>query len=163
MCECNVISSFSDRDIPCVPVSLCPVAPLGALEGVGRPGVIPFSREKIKKALIEIYLLTRVLPRVILSTQTKRKEEVMMKSTEIVKAIMGVRGITNGKLGSAIERNADVVNKRLNQKELTAGVLAEMVNAMGYKVVVMEVTTKTPEGSYVVDAEKVGKAGIKCE
>lgn len=86
-----------------------------------------------------------------------------MKATEIVRAIMKVKDMTNGKLGRAIERNADVVNKRLNQKELTAGVLAEMANAMGYKVVVMEATIKTPDGAYVVDAEKIGKAGMKDE
>lgn len=89
--------------------------------------------------------------------------EVKMKAIEIVKAIMKYRNMTNGKLGNAIERNADVVNKRLNQKELTAGVLAEMVNAMGFKVVVMDVNAKTPEGAYVIDAEKVGKAGVKSE
>lgn len=86
-----------------------------------------------------------------------------MRATEIVKAIMRKNGVTNGKLGNAIERNADIVNKRLNQKELTAGVLAEMVSAMGFKVVVMDVNAKTPEGAYVVDAEKVGKAGVKSE
>lgn len=86
-----------------------------------------------------------------------------MKATEIVRELMKKEGLTNGKLGNAIGRNADVVNKRLNQKELTAGVLAEMASAMGYKVVVMEATAKTPEGAYVVDAEKVGKAGVKGE
>jgi len=86
-----------------------------------------------------------------------------MKAIEIVKAIMKEKGMTNGKLGNAIERNGDVVNKRLTQKDLSAGVLAEMLSVMGYKVVVMPVEDKTPNGGYVVDAGKIGKAGERCE
>lgn len=82
-----------------------------------------------------------------------------MKAVEAVKEVMREKGFTNGKLGNAIERNADVVNKRLNQKDLTAGVLAEMLNAMGYKVVVMEAEAKTPAGAYVIDAGRIGNAG----
>ena len=82
-----------------------------------------------------------------------------MKSVEIVKTVMKAEGMTNGKLGNAIERNGDVVNKRLNQNDLSAGVLAEMLGAMGYKVVVMPIECKTPEKGYVVDAGKIGKAG----
>lgn len=86
-----------------------------------------------------------------------------MKAVEIVKAVMKEKDMTNGKLGNAIERNGDVVNKRLNQKDLSAGVLAEMLGAMGYKVVVMEADTKTPVGAYVIDAGKIGKAGERCD
>lgn len=83
-----------------------------------------------------------------------------MKAVEIVKAVMKEKDFTNGKLGNAIERNADVVNKRFKQKDLTAGVLAEMLGAMGYKVVVMEAEAKTPAGAFVVDAGRIGNAGI---
>lgn len=82
-----------------------------------------------------------------------------MKAVEVVREVMREKGFTNGKLGNAIERNADVVNKRLNQKDLTAGVLAEMLSAMGYKVVVMEAEAKTPAGAYVIDAGRIGNAG----
>lgn len=82
-----------------------------------------------------------------------------MKAIEIVKDIMKKKGFTNGKLGNAIERTGDVVNKRLNQKDLTAGVFAEMLGAIGYKLVIMEADAKTPNGAYVVDAGKIGKAG----
>ena len=83
-----------------------------------------------------------------------------MKAVEIVKAVMKEKDFTNGKLGNAIERNADVVNKRFKQKDLTAGVLAEMLGAMGYKVVVMPSEDKTPPGALVVDAGRIGNAGI---
>ena len=83
-----------------------------------------------------------------------------MKAIEIVKAVMKEKDFTNGKLGNAMERNADVVNKRFKQKDLTAGVLAEMLGAMGYKVVVMEAAAKTPDGAYVVDAGRIGNAGV---
>lgn len=83
-----------------------------------------------------------------------------MKAIEIVKEAMQEKGFTNGKLGNAIERNADVVNKRLKQSDLSAGVLAEMMAAMGYKVVVMSASEKTPNGAYVVDAAKIGNAGV---
>ena len=83
-----------------------------------------------------------------------------MKAVEIVKAVMKEKDFTNGKLGNAIERNADVVNKRLSQKDLTAGVLAEMLAAMGYKVVVMPSEDKTPNGALVVDAGRIGNAGV---
>ena len=83
-----------------------------------------------------------------------------MKAIEIVKLVMQETGFTNGKLGNAIERNADVVNKRLKQSDLSAGVLAEMMAAMGYKVVVMDASEKTPNGAHVVDATKIGNAGV---
>lgn len=83
-----------------------------------------------------------------------------MKAVEIVKEVMKGVGFTNGKLGNAIERNADVVNKRLKQSDLSAGVLAEMLSVMGYKVVVMSAGEKTPSGAYVVDAGKIGNAGV---
>ena len=83
-----------------------------------------------------------------------------MKAVEIVKDVMKEVSFTNGRLGNAIERNADVVNKRLKQSDLSAGVLAEMLGAMGYKVVVMASSEKTPSGAYVVDAGKIGNAGV---
>ena len=83
-----------------------------------------------------------------------------MKAVEIVKDVMKETNFTNGRLGNAIERNADVVNKRLKQSDLSAGVLAEMMAAMGYKVVVMAASEKTPSGAYVVDAAKIGNAGV---
>ena len=83
-----------------------------------------------------------------------------MKSIEIVKEVMRETGFTNGKLGNAIERNADVVNKRLKQSDLSAGVLAELLSVMGYKVVVMPASEKTPSGAHVVDAGKIGNAGV---
>ena len=86
-----------------------------------------------------------------------------MKAVEIVKAVMKEKDMTNGKLGNAIERNGDVVNKRLKQSDLSAGVLAEMLIAMGYKVVVMAAGEKTPNGAYVVDAGKIGRAGEQGE
>lgn len=86
-----------------------------------------------------------------------------MKAVEIVKAVMKEKDMTNGKLGNALERNGDVVNKRLKQSDLSAGVLAEMLNAMGYKVVVMAAGEKTPNGAYVVDAGKIGRAGEQGE
>lgn len=80
-------------------------------------------------------------------------------AVDVVREIMKETGYTNGKLGNAISRNADVVNKRLNQKELGAGVLAEMVAAMGYKVVVMKNDAKVPEDAYEVAPGRIGKAG----
>ena len=87
-----------------------------------------------------------------------------MKAVEIVKAVMKEKDMTNGKLGNALERNGDVVNKRLKQSDLSAGVLAEMLNAMGYKVVVMPIDEKTPNSAIgVVDAGKIGRAGEQGE
>lgn len=83
-----------------------------------------------------------------------------MKAIEIVKDVMKETDFTNGRLGNAIERNADVVNKRLKQSDLSAGVLAEMLGAMGYKVVIMASSEKTPNCAYVVDAAKIGNAGV---
>lgn len=86
-----------------------------------------------------------------------------MKAIEIVKTVMKEKDMTNGKLGNAIERTGDVVNKRLSQKDLSAGVLAEMLAAMGYKVVVMPAEDKTPNGGFVIDAGKIGRAGERSE
>jgi hypothetical protein len=113
------------------------------------------TTEKIKKTQKELYLLTKEQNLDILSP-----EVINMKAIEIVKDVMKETDFTNGRLGNAIERNADVVNKRLKQSDLSAGVLAEMLGAMGYKVVVMASSEKTPNGAYVVDAAKIGNAGV---
>ncbi len=83
-----------------------------------------------------------------------------MKAIEIVKAVMKEKDFTNGSLGNAIGRNADVVNKRFQQKDLTAGVLAELLDAMGYKLVAMDAREKVPKGAHVVDAGRIGNAGV---
>ena len=133
----------------------------GYLSEIAAP-VMYSNAEKNKKAKRGKPLDKRFTSMLYLN-YTKRSEGGKMKAIEIVKALMKEKDMTNGKLGSAIERNGDVVNKRLNQKELSAGVLAEMVSPMGYKVVVMPATEKTPNGAYVVDAGKVGKAGERCD
>lgn len=83
-----------------------------------------------------------------------------MKAIEIVKAVMKEKDFSNGSLGNAIGRNADVVNKRFQQKDLTAGVLAELLDAMGYRLVAMDAKVKVPEGAHVVDAGRIGNAGV---
>ena len=79
-----------------------------------------------------------------------------MKAIEIIREIMAKHNFTNGSLGHAIHRNADVINKRLIQQELSAGILSEMASAMGYKVIVVPQGTELPPNSYIIDPVPIG-------
>ncbi len=78
-----------------------------------------------------------------------------MKAGKIVTAIMESQGKSKAELGRAVgiptEKNpTDVINKRLKQENISVNVLAEMLAAMGYTMVVVPTGSKIREGEYEV-------------
>lgn len=83
-----------------------------------------------------------------------------MKPNEIVEAIMKDKGISKAQLGRAcgIESpdannksyQTDVISKRLKQQKMSVKLFVEMLDAMGYTVIVDQ---KGKKGEYEVSAE----------
>ena len=70
-----------------------------------------------------------------------------MKAVKIVDKIMKEQGKSKAELGRAVgiptEKNpTDVINKRLKQENISVNVMLEMLNAMGYTMVVVPSGTK---------------------
>ena len=78
-----------------------------------------------------------------------------MKAVKIVDKIMKDQGKSKADLGRAVgiatEKNpTDVINKRLKQENISVKVMLEMLNAMGYTMVVVPSGSKlTKEGHEV--------------
>jgi len=77
-----------------------------------------------------------------------------MTGREIIKAIMGVRGIANAQLAHMLGIAPTAMWERTNDKKLKdipVSQLAATIRVMGYKVVVMPSNMRTPTGGYEVD------------
>ena len=108
------------------------------------------NSEKIKKGnKLEKYLLTREISRVIIRVQTK-KEVLEMKANEILKEILTESGKTKAELGRAVgiedKKASDLINKRMKQENISVNVMVEMLNAMGYTMVVVPTGAKMKDG-----------------
>lgn len=73
-----------------------------------------------------------------------------MKAAKIVDKIMKEQGKSKAELGRAVgiptEKNpTDVINKRLKQENISVNVMLEMLNAMGYTMVVVPSGSKLKE------------------
>lgn len=73
-----------------------------------------------------------------------------MKAVKIVDKIMKEQGKSKAELGRAVgiptEKNpTDVINKRLKQENISVNVMLEMLNAMGYTMVVVPSGSKLKE------------------
>lgn len=83
-----------------------------------------------------------------------------MKPNEIIETIMKEKGISKAQLGRAcgIESSdgnnksyqSDVISKRLKQQKLSVTLFVEMLDAMGYTVIVDQ---KGKKGEYEVSVE----------
>lgn len=70
-----------------------------------------------------------------------------MKAVKIVDKIMKEQGKSKAELGRAVgiptvKNPTDVINKRLKQENVSVNVMLEMLNAMGYTMVVVPSGTK---------------------
>ena len=79
-----------------------------------------------------------------------------MKVCEIMDTIMKEKQISKAQLGRAVgiedEKNpSDVINKRLKQKNISVNVLGEMLEVMGYTIIISPIGTKRQNGEYEVD------------
>ncbi len=83
-----------------------------------------------------------------------------MKPNKIIEAIMKDKGISKAQLGRACgikspvpnhkSYQTDVIGKRLKQKTMSVELFVEMLDAMGYTVIVDQ---KGKKGEYEVSAE----------
>lgn len=73
-----------------------------------------------------------------------------MKAGTIVKTIMEEQNKTKAELGRAVgideKKASDLISKRIKQENISVNVLTEMLNAMGYTMVVVPKGTKMKDG-----------------
>ena len=78
----------------------------------------------------------------------------MMRGRDILREIMGRRRIGNAELASRLGITPAAAWERVNNKnvkDIPAGLLAEMADAMDYKVIVVHRSFKAPADSYEVN------------
>jgi transcriptional regulator with XRE-family HTH domain len=75
---------------------------------------------------------------------------MIMKAGTIVKTIMEEQNKTKAELGRAVgideKKASDLISKRIKQENISVNVLTEMLNAMGYTMVVVPTGTKMKDG-----------------
>lgn len=82
-----------------------------------------------------------------------------MNGREIIKAIMELKNITNAVLASELKITQAALWDRLDtqprknkpRKDIPVSLLSEMVNIMGYEVIVVPKNTTIPYDSFVID------------
>ena len=75
-----------------------------------------------------------------------------MKSTEAIKTIMKEQGVSQGVMAKRLSlKSNQVVNERLHQDTISFKKANEMLKVLGYKIVLMPDTTRTPSDSYEVE------------
>lgn len=78
-----------------------------------------------------------------------------MKANEIVREVMRVKEIKPSVLASLLNIKNNVLSERLGQKNISTDKLNEMLEVMGYKIMVVPQEMEVPESGFVVD--KVSK------
>ena len=84
-----------------------------------------------------------------------------MKAIEILKVIMKEKKMSKAALGRAVgvkvaegdpkNKATDVIGKRLKQKDISAGMVAEMVDKMDYQLVIIPKGVTVQKGWFLVD------------
>ena len=81
-----------------------------------------------------------------------------MKANEIVEAIRTETGKTKAELGRAVgideKKATDTISKRLKQDNISVNVMLEMLNAMGYTMVVVPTGKSVKDGEYEVTIDE---------
>ena len=73
-----------------------------------------------------------------------------MKSIDVILQILRDKGLKKAELARACGARRQIVEYRLNNKDMTVNTFVTMVNSVGFKVVVMPTITRTPKESYEV-------------
>lgn len=75
-----------------------------------------------------------------------------MKSTEVIKEIMDKQGVSQGVMAKRLNlKSQPVVSMRLQQENISIKTANEMLKVLGYKIVFMPDTQRTPTDSYEVE------------
>ena len=82
------------------------------------------------------------------------EEVLIMKANKIVETIREEQGKTKAELGRAVgideKKASDLINKRLKQDNISVNVMLEMLNAMGYTMVVVPTGKNLKDGEFEV-------------
>ena len=73
-----------------------------------------------------------------------------MKATEIVRKIVELKGMKYAQLAYQLKTNGRVLYERLSQKNISVDKLNEMLQALGYKIVIMPYNTPIKDDWYEV-------------
>lgn len=82
-----------------------------------------------------------------------------MKANKIIESIMEIKNMSKASLGRAVgiseegnkSRTTDTINKRLKQKSISIDVVADMVEKMGYQVLIVPDGVTVKSDWYKVD------------
>ena len=75
-----------------------------------------------------------------------------MKATEIIREIMRNNRVSQSVMAKRIGKNSyQAVGIRLNKENITFKSASEMLKVLGYKIVIMPDTQRTPTDAYEVD------------
>lgn len=75
-----------------------------------------------------------------------------MKATEIIKKIMGEQKVSQAIMAKRVNANSQqTIGVRLNKDNISFKTANEMLRVLGYKIVIMPDTQRTPTDSYEVE------------
>ena len=81
-----------------------------------------------------------------------------MKVEAILAAIVEDSGMTKAQIGRAVgiedKKATDLISKRMKQKNISVNVLVEMLDAMGYTMVVAPKGSKLKDGEFEVSVNE---------
>lgn len=75
-----------------------------------------------------------------------------MKSTDAIKQIMKEQGISQAVLAKRVGAKDNItINKRLMMKNISMKLMTEMARALGYKIILMPDTSRTPSDAIEIE------------
>ena len=75
-----------------------------------------------------------------------------MKATDTIRELMKEQGVTQMVMMKRLNvKSQSVIARRLQQENISIKTANEMLRMLGYKIVFMPDTTKTPDNSYEVE------------
>ena len=90
-----------------------------------------------------------------------------MKANEIIRTIMDNKDVKPTVLAGRLGINKNTMSERLNQENMSTDRMIEMLRVMDYKLVVMPVESRLPNGAFEIEhspaAPKVRKPGSTQE
>lgn len=74
-----------------------------------------------------------------------------MKATRIIREILAEKNMRISVLAKMVGQDRRIVDKRIRQDGITIDSLDKLVKALGYKIVIMPIEKRLPEGAYEVE------------
>lgn len=74
-----------------------------------------------------------------------------MKATKIIREILAEKNMRISVLAKMVGQDRRIVDKRIRQDGITIDSLDKLAKALGYKIVIMPIEKRLPEGAYEVE------------